>query len=90
MFSQREHACLLVFVLGGEQSIRIKQECSRFWTVNLNYSMLKFPSLAQIYICKNQMRYYVVGTTNIKEREGCINPGCVDSLPAAVTLGLAL
>lgn len=82
MFSQRAHACLLVFVLGGEQSIRIKQELSRFWTINLNYTMLKFHSLAQIYICKNRMRYYVVATADIKEREGCINPDCVDSLRA--------
>jgi hypothetical protein len=44
--------------------------------------MLKFHSLAQIYICKNRMRYYVVATADIKEREGCINPDCVDSLRA--------
>jgi len=82
MFSQRAHACLLVFVLCGEQSIRIKQEFTRFWTVNLNYAMLKFPSIAQIYVCKNQMRYYVAATANINEREGCINLDCVDSLRA--------
>jgi hypothetical protein len=82
MFSQRAHACLLVFVFCGEQSIRIKQEFARFWTVNLNYTVLKFPSLAQIYIFKNQMRYYVVATANIKEREGRMYPDCVDSLRA--------
>jgi len=43
MFSQRSLVCLLVFVLGGEQSIRIKKkEFSKFWTVNLNYTVLKF------------------------------------------------
>jgi len=91
MFSLRVHACLLVSVLGGKQSIRIKEEFSGFWRVNLNYSVLKFPNLAQIYICKYQMRYYAVATANIKEREGCIHPDCVDSfraVPSYLTMTL--
>jgi hypothetical protein len=53
--------------------------------------MLKVPSLLQIYICKNQIGYYIVATAHNEVLEGSINPDCVDSLRAVpaddVTLG---
>lgn len=59
--------------------------------MNIIYTMLKVPSLLQIYICKNQIGYYIVATAHNEVLEGSINPDCVDSLRAVpaddVTLG---